>query len=128
MNITSVRIRKFNGDGKTKGVASITIDDEFVVKDIRIVDGAKGIFVAMPARRTPSGDFQDIAHPVTAAARTAIQTAILKEFAQGQSDAGGVHYVAESKDSQPPDPEPPQSPGVQPLGAEAQPPDAQLSN
>ncbi|HHY46130.1 MAG TPA: septation regulator SpoVG [Firmicutes bacterium] len=83
MKITGVRIRRFKGDGKTKGVAAVTFDDEFVVRDMRIVDGSNGLFVAMPARKTPNGDFRDIAHPVTAEARAAIQAAVLKEYIEG---------------------------------------------
>lgn len=87
MKITGVRVRRFNGEGKTKGTASITFDDEFVVKDLRIVDGSNGLFVAMPARKTPGGDFRDIAHPVTAEVRAAIQAAVLREYIEGVDKA-----------------------------------------
>lgn len=80
MNITDVRLKKVNSDGKMKAIASITIDDAFVVRDIRVIEGQNGLFVAMPSRKTPEGEFRDIAHPITPAARELIQTAILKEY------------------------------------------------
>jgi stage V sporulation protein G len=80
MNITDVRLKKVNTEGKMKAIASITIDDSFVVRDIRVIEGQNGLFVAMPSRKTPDGEFRDIAHPITQDARELIQTAILKEF------------------------------------------------
>ncbi|HEY8464738.1 MAG TPA: septation regulator SpoVG [Bacillota bacterium] len=80
MNITDVRLKKVNSDGKMKAIASITIDDAFVVRDIRVIEGQNGLFVAMPSRKTPDGEFRDIAHPITQEARELIQTAILKEY------------------------------------------------
>lgn len=80
MNITDVRLRKVNSDGKMKAIASITIDDAFVVRDIRVIEGQNGLFVAMPSRKTPDGEFRDIAHPITPEARELIQTAILHEY------------------------------------------------
>lgn len=80
MNITDVRLKKVNSDGKMKAIASITIDDSFVVRDIRVIEGQNGLFVAMPSRKTPEGEFRDIAHPITSEARELIQSAILKEY------------------------------------------------
>ena len=80
MNITDVRLKKVASDGKMKAIASITIDDAFVVRDIRVIEGQNGLFVAMPSRKTPEGEFRDIAHPITSEARELIQTAILKEY------------------------------------------------
>jgi stage V sporulation protein G len=80
MNITDVRLKKVNSDGKMKAIASITIDDAFVVRDIRVIEGQNGLFVAMPSRKTPEGEFRDIAHPITSDARELIQSAILKEY------------------------------------------------
>ena len=90
MNITEVRVRRINTDGKIKGVASITFDNAFVVRDIRIIEGQKGLFVAMPSRKTPDGTFRDVAHPISSAAREQIQSAILKEFEvlKAEADAG----------------------------------------
>lgn len=80
MNITDVRIRKINTEGKMKAVVSVTFDDAFVVHDVKVVEGMNGIFVAMPSRKTPDGEFRDIAHPISAAAREVIQTAVLKAY------------------------------------------------
>lgn len=80
MNITEVRLRRVNTDGRMKAIASITIDDEFVVHDIRVIDGNNGMFVAMPSKRTPDGEFRDIAHPISSATREKIQLAVLEEY------------------------------------------------
>jgi stage V sporulation protein G len=80
MNITDVRLKKIVTEGKMKAIASITIDDAFVVRDIRVIEGQNGLFVAMPSRKTPEGEFRDIAHPITPEARELIQSAILKEY------------------------------------------------
>jgi stage V sporulation protein G len=80
MNITDVRVRKINTEGKMKAVVSVTFDDAFVVHDVKVVEGMNGIFVAMPSRKTPEGEFRDIAHPISAAAREVIQTAVLKAY------------------------------------------------
>ncbi len=65
-----------------KAIASITIDNEFVIHDIRIIDGNNGMFVAMPSKRTPDGEFRDIAHPISSETREKIQSAILKVYYQ----------------------------------------------
>ncbi|EGW39993.1 regulatory protein SpoVG [Desulfosporosinus sp. Tol-M] len=80
MNITDVRVRKINTEGKMKAVVSVTFDNAFVVHDVKVVEGMNGIFVAMPSRKTPEGEFRDIAHPISAAAREVIQTAVLKAY------------------------------------------------
>ena len=80
MNITDVRIRRINSDGKMKAVASITFDDEFVVHDIKIIDGQNGPFIAMPSRKVAEGDFRDIAHPLTSETRGRIKDAIFTEY------------------------------------------------
>lgn len=80
MQVTDVRIRKVNQDGKMKAVCSVTFDDAFVVHDVKVVEGQNGLFVAMPSRRTPAGEFRDIAHPISAAARQQIQDAVLKAY------------------------------------------------
>lgn len=80
MNITDVRVRRVNTDGKMRAIATITFDNEFVVRDIRVIEGQNGLFVAMPSRRTPDGEFRDVAHPITPSAREQIQSAILKEY------------------------------------------------
>ncbi|AEE90301.1 regulator required for spore cortex synthesis (stage V sporulation) [Tepidanaerobacter acetatoxydans Re1] len=80
MNITDVRIRKVAEGGKMKAVVSITFNDEFVVHDIRIIEGQNGLFIAMPSRRTPDGKFKDVAHPISAEARAKIQETILNHY------------------------------------------------
>ncbi len=69
MQITDVRLRRVNSEGRMKAIASITIDNEFVVHDIRVIDGNNGMFVAMPSKRTPDGEFRDIAHPISSSTR-----------------------------------------------------------
>lgn len=80
MNITDVRIRKITAEGKMKAIVSITLDNEFVVHDIKIIEGQSGNFIAMPSRRTPDGEFKDIAHPINTETREKIQKAILDEY------------------------------------------------
>ena len=86
MNITDVRIRKISDDGKMKAVVSITFDDEFVVHDIKIIDGQNGLFVAMPSRKMGEGDFRDIAHPLLSETRTKIKEAIFAEYEKVLAD------------------------------------------
>ncbi len=80
MTITDVRIRKIAAEGKMKAIVSITLDDEFVVHDIKIIEGQNGLFIAMPSRKTPDGEFKDIAHPINTDTREKIQTSILKAY------------------------------------------------
>ncbi|NLM51294.1 MAG: septation regulator SpoVG [Firmicutes bacterium] len=80
MEVTDVRIRKINNEGKMKAIVSITLDNQFVVHDVRIIDGNNGLFVAMPSKRTPDGEFKDIAHPITSKTRELIQTAVLNAY------------------------------------------------
>lgn len=80
MQITDVRIRKIAADGKMKAIVSITFDNEFVVHDIKIIQGQGGLFIAMPSRKTPAGEFRDIAHPINTDTRERIQSAILEAF------------------------------------------------
>jgi len=81
MEITKVSIRPVEMN-KVKAIASITIDDQFVVHDLRVVEGDKGLFVAMPSRKLPSGDFRDIAHPINSETRERIQEAVIAEYKQ----------------------------------------------
>ena len=80
MTITDVRIRKIAAEGKMKAIVSITFDNEFVVHDIKVIEGEKGLFIAMPSRKTPDGEFKDIAHPINTDTREKIQTSILKAY------------------------------------------------
>ncbi len=80
MNITDVRVRKVNQEGKMKAVVSITIENAFVVHDIKVIEGENGLFIAMPSRKTTTGEFKDIAHPINSSSREIIQTAILSKY------------------------------------------------
>jgi len=80
VNITDVQVRKINPEGKMKAIVSVTFDDAFVVHDVKVVEGQNGLFVAMPSKRTPTGEFRDIAHPISQAARNIIQEAVLKAY------------------------------------------------
>ena len=80
MNITDVRVRKVAKEGKMKAVVSITIDDEFVVHDIKVIEGEKGLFIAMPSRKATDGEYRDIAHPINSATRDRIQRIILDKY------------------------------------------------
>lgn len=80
MQITDVRIRKVSDDGKMRAVASVTFDNEFVVHDIKVIDGQNGLFVAMPSRKMGDGDFRDIAHPLVSEVRNKIRDAIFEAY------------------------------------------------
>ena len=80
MNITDVRVRRVSKEGKMKAVVSITFDDEFVVHDIKIIEGQNGLFIAMPSRKMGEGDFRDIAHPLVSETRNKIRDAIFEEY------------------------------------------------
>ena len=80
MDISDVRIRKVNDEGKMKAIVSITFDDEFVVHDIKIIEGQNGPFIAMPSRKMSEGDFRDIAHPLVSETRNKIRDAIFEEY------------------------------------------------
>ncbi len=85
MKITDVRIRKVEKEGKMRAVVSITIDDEFVVHDIKVIEGEKGLFIAMPSRRAADGEYRDIAHPINSQTRDSIQRIILEKY-QSESE------------------------------------------
>lgn len=80
MNITDVRVRKVYSEGKMKAIVSVTFDNAFVVHDVKVVEGQNGLFVAMPSRKTPEGEFRDIAHPISASAREVISQAVLSAY------------------------------------------------
>jgi stage V sporulation protein G len=80
VKITDVRVRKIAKEGKMKAVVSITIDDEFVVHDIKVIDGEKGLFIAMPSKKATDGEYRDIAHPINSSTRESIQNIILEAF------------------------------------------------
>ena len=80
MQITDVRIRRVDKEGKMKAVVSITIDEEFVIHDIKVIDGEKGVFIAMPSRKAADGEYRDIAHPINSETRNRIQDIILEKY------------------------------------------------
>lgn len=80
MEVTDVRLRRVNTEGRMRAIASITLDEEFVVHDMRVIDGNNGLFVAMPSKRTPDGEFRDIAHPINSGTRNKIQEAVLEAY------------------------------------------------
>ncbi len=80
MQITDVRIRKVEKESKMKAVVSITIENAFVVHDIKVIEGDKGLFIAMPSRKAGDGEYRDIAHPINAETREAIQSLILEKY------------------------------------------------
>ena len=80
MKITDVRVRRISEEGKMKAIISVTFNDEFVVHDIKIIDGQNGLFIAMPSRKMGDGEFRDIAHPINSETRQKLQEAILLEY------------------------------------------------
>ncbi|MDD6637837.1 MAG: septation regulator SpoVG [Lachnospiraceae bacterium] len=86
MQITDVRIRKVDKEGKMKAVVSITIDDEFVVHDIKVIEGEKGLFIAMPSRKASDGEYRDIAHPINSGTRENIQRLILQKYEEALTE------------------------------------------
>ena len=80
MQITDVRVRKVAKEGKMKAVVSITLDDEFVVHDIKVIEGEKGLFIAMPSRKASDGEYRDLAHPINSGTRDKIQQMILGKY------------------------------------------------
>ena len=87
MVITDVRVRKVAKDGKMKAVVSITLDDEFVVHDIKVIEGEKGLFIAMPSRKAADGEYRDIAHPINSETREKIQQIILDEYEKAAAES-----------------------------------------
>ncbi|MDD6283203.1 septation regulator SpoVG [Oribacterium sp. HCP28S3_H8] len=80
MQVTDVRIRKVDKEGKMKAIVSITFDNEFVIHDIKVIEGEKGLFIAMPSRKTADGEYRDIAHPIKSSTREEIQRLILDKY------------------------------------------------
>lgn len=85
MQITDVRVRKVAKEGKLKAVVSITMDEEFVVHDIKVIEGEKGLFIAMPSKKALDGEYRDIAHPINSATRERIQSIILEKYEEALS-------------------------------------------
>lgn len=100
MQVTDVRLRRVETDGRMRAIASITLDEEFVVHDIRVIDGNNGLFVAMPSKRGVDGEFRDIAHPINSDTRAKIQDVVLEEYNRvGEEEANEETVEAEETDS-----------------------------
>lgn len=82
MTITDVRVRKITKESKMKAVVSITIENEFVVHDIKVIEGEKGLFIAMPSKKAADGEYRDIAHPISSETREMLQKLILERYEQ----------------------------------------------
>lgn len=109
MKVTDVRLRKIQTDGRMKALVSITLDDVFVIHDLRVIEGNSGLFVAMPSKRTPDGEFRDIAHPINSEMRQEIQEAVMKVYdetdeviipksAQGASNSEDSNEASDSEE------------------------------
>ena len=95
MQITDVRLRKVNSENRMKAVASVTFDNEFVIHDIKVIESQNGLFIAMPSRKTPNGEFKDIAHPINAETREKIQKAILEAYEAPETEEASSAESAE---------------------------------
>jgi len=102
VDVTDVRLRKLLSEGKMKAIVSVTIDNAFVIHDVKVVDGQSGLFVAMPSRKTSTGEFRDIAHPISQEARGIIQNKVLEKYYEALHEAEGLelgqneNYVEEA--------------------------------
>lgn len=99
MEITDVRLRKIETEGKLRAYVSVTFDDSFVVHDLRVIDGTKGMFVAMPSKRLPNGDHKDIAHPINTEIREKIQNAVLDVYNRELEEAPQVKVEAKVEEA-----------------------------
>ena len=90
MQITELRIRKVEDEGKLRAYVTVTFDNCFVVHNVKIIEGQSGLFIAMPSRKTANGDYKDVAHPISADFRNALQSKILDEYNAGHFDESGV--------------------------------------
>ena len=92
MQVTDVRVRKIEKEGKMKAIVSITLDNEFVIHDIKVIEGEKGLFIAMPSRKAADGEYRDIAHPINSETRDTVQSMVLRryeELMEEVEDEGG---------------------------------------
>ena len=87
MQITDVRLRKVNSENRMKAVASVTFDNEFVIHDIKVIESQNGLFIAMPSKKTPTGEVKEIAHPINPETREKIQNAILEAYNAPEEEA-----------------------------------------
>lgn len=97
MKVTDVRMRKLITDSRMKALVSITLDDVFVVHDLRVIEGNNGLFVAMPSKRTSDGEFRDIAHPINSEMRQEIQAAVMKVYDETEAVEPMAHHADASE-------------------------------
>ncbi len=90
MQITDVRVRKLTKEGKMRAVVSITLDNEFVVHDIKVIEGEKGLFIAMPSKKATDGEYRDIAHPINSSTRDMLQQIILDKYEQTVAEEADI--------------------------------------
>ena len=88
MEVTEIRIRKVEAEGKLKAYVTITFDNCFVVHNVKIIEGKTGLFIAMPSRKTANGEYKDVAHPISPEFRTELQDKILEEYNAGHVETG----------------------------------------
>lgn len=98
MQITDIRTRVVSKESKMKAVVSVTFDDSFVVHDIKVIEGEKGLFIAMPSKKTPDGEYRDVAHPINGEMRAALQGAILAEYERALSELPLSDLTEEEQD------------------------------
>lgn len=99
MTISDVRIRKIASEGKMKAIVSVTFDNEFVIHDIKVIEGQNGLFIAMPSRKTPDGEFKDIAHPINTSTRESLQRSILDEYEKVKNEPMENNYNQQEEPS-----------------------------
>ena len=98
MQVTDVRVRRVEKEGKMKAIVSITLDNEFVIHDIKVIEGEKGLFIAMPSRKAADGEYRDIAHPINSGTRDMIQSIILNDVYIGDNTVI-ENCIVESRDT-----------------------------
>jgi stage V sporulation protein G len=102
VNITDIRIRKVAADGKLKAYVTVTFDDCFVVHNVKVIEGKNGAFIAMPSRKTKTGEYKDVAHPINSDFRGLLQTRILEEYQKVEDlpdvGSGNIEIGQEERD------------------------------
>ena len=98
MNITDVRIRKLPSEGKMKAIVSVTFDEEIVIHDIKIIEGIDSLFIAMPSRKLPNGEFRDIAHPINADSRKKVEEAVFAKYEEILEEAENEEAEIETEE------------------------------
>lgn len=98
MNITDVRLRRLQTDGKMKAIVSVTFDDEIVIHDIKVIEGSDSLFIAMPSRMLPNGEFRDIAHPIHSEARAKIEEAIFAKYNEALDESKNMNSKIETEE------------------------------